>query len=287
VYRTEEPDASGKRKVGGYSPFGAKILAGLKSTGSAPFESRCIEVKLQKTTRKDIRFRDTPKMEQECAEVASMLYLWRLRFLTKSRDAFEALLDAAEDDLKDSEVDPRFIQIATPLHALIEDPELKKEFVASLERRTQTTRADKLDTFDGKLVRAVYEIIYDDGDGKVRQKRPYEVDEPIYDASISDIKNALTAEYPDLKDVYIGKKLGELGFTKAPLTKYSYNGQKNEKKNRSAVMFEPETLKKVFVNYGLSLPGDAVPTQPNLVELEPIPFMLEEHPEPERLNKRR
>jgi hypothetical protein len=287
VFRTGEPDAEGKRNPEPYSPFGAKFLAGLKSSGSAPFESRCIEVKLQKTTRKDIRFRDTPKMNQECAEVASMLYLWRLRFLSKSRDAFETKLDAAEDDLKKYEVDPRYIQIATPLYALIEDEALKKDFVESLEKRTQATRGDKLDSFDGKLVRTVYEIVYDDSDGKVRQKRPYEVDEPIYDATIVDIKNALIGEYPDLKDGYIGKKLGELGFSKAPLTKYSYNGKKNDKKNRSAVVFDPETLTKIFVNYGLPLPGEAVLTQPELVKIEDqVSYWRDEHPEPERRKKR-
>jgi hypothetical protein len=96
-------------------------------------------------------------MFADCAEVAEMLYLWRLRFLSKSRDEFETKLDAAEDDLKNHDVDPRYIQIATPLHALIEAEALRKEFADSLEKRTQTTRADKQDFFEGRLVKTVYD----------------------------------------------------------------------------------------------------------------------------------
>jgi putative DNA primase/helicase len=287
VYRTEEPDADGKRKVRSYSAFGAKYLAGLKATDSPALESRCFEVRLQKTERTDIPFRTSEKMKRDCAEVSSMLTLWRLRRLSRGKD-FEPLLDAAEADLKKYAVDPRDIQIATPLYALIEDEELKRDFADILEKRTQTTRSEKLDGFDGKIVKAVYDAIYDDTGEKAKPRRLFDVGEPIYEASTADIKESLSDDYPDLKDGYIGKKLTELGFTKAALNKRSYNGKPNEKRSRSAVVFDPDVLKKVFGNYGLPLAGDAVPTQPDLVEIEDqIPFMLDEHPEAERRKKGR
>jgi hypothetical protein len=284
VYRTGEPDANGKRKVEQYSAFGAKFLAGLKSSGSDALESRCFEVRLVKTTRTDITFRTSERMKKDCAEVASMLLLWRLRNLKKD---FETLLDAAEADLKKYACDPRDIQISTPLYALIEDEDLKKEFADSLEKRTQTTRAEKLDSFNGEIVRAVYDIIYDDSGEKVKLRRPYEVDEPIYEASTTDIVGRLIDKYSDLTDARIGHLLKELDFPKAKLTKNNYNGRKTEKKNRTAVVYEPEKLKKVFVNYGLPLPGEAS-TQMELVEMpDQVPFMVNEHPEPERMRKGR
>ena len=283
VFRTGEPDANGKRKNEEYSAFGAKILAGLQSSGSPAFESRCFEVRLVKTDRTDISFRTTQKMLADCAGVAEMLYLWRLRFLSRSRDEFEALLDAAEADLKKYAVDPRDVQIATPLYALIEDEELKRDFVESLERRTQLTRAEKLEGFDGKIVTAVYDLIFDDSGEKVKPRRAYEVGEPIYEASTADIAERLIAEHPDLRDWQTGKigaDLSRLGFSKAQLNKRKYNGIENEKRSRNAVVYEPEKLKKVFSDYGLPLPGDAVPTQPNLVKVEDqTPWTLDKHPE--------
>jgi hypothetical protein len=288
VYRTGEPDAEGKRKVEQYSAFGAKYLAGLKSSGSDALESRCFEVRLEKTKRTDITFRTSERMKRDCAEVASMLLLWRLRSLKKD---FETLLDAAEADLKKYACDPRDIQIATPLYALIEDEDLKKEFADSLEKRTQATRAERLDSFDGEIVRAVYDIIYDDSGEKVKPRRLYEVGEPIYEASTTDLVKCLSdlsEKYSDLTDARVGHLLKELNFPKGKLMKRSYNGERNEKKNRSAVVYKPDDLKKVFVNYGLPLPGEAVPTQEPLIEIEDqTRFWREDHPESERRKKGR
>ena len=110
-----EKGADGNFVVKLYDPFGCKIIAGLKLTASAAFESRAVRVSLQKTQRKDIPFRLSMRMLREAEELRNKLTLWRLRNLNCD---WETLLDAAEAELKAHAIEPRYIQIGIPLYAL-------------------------------------------------------------------------------------------------------------------------------------------------------------------------
>src|SRR5262249_46096414 len=52
-----------------FSPFGAKLIGGLKLSDSEAFESRCVAVQLRKTERKDIPFRLTNRMIADFADL--------------------------------------------------------------------------------------------------------------------------------------------------------------------------------------------------------------------------
>jgi len=114
-----EKGEDGQMTIRMFSAFGPKLIGGLKLSDSEAFESRCVSLKLQKTTRKDISFRMTARMLSDFAELRAKLYLWRLRNL--GRDMEEAL-DKAEEDLKKYQIEPRFVQISTPIYLFSATP---------------------------------------------------------------------------------------------------------------------------------------------------------------------
>ncbi|MDQ3254453.1 MAG: hypothetical protein M3R15_11190, partial [Acidobacteriota bacterium] len=92
-----EAKASGGYDIKTYDPFGAKIIASLKTGESQAFESRCIRVLMERTHRKDIKLRMSDAMLKDAESLRNKLTLWRLRNWHRN---FEVDLDRAEDELK-------------------------------------------------------------------------------------------------------------------------------------------------------------------------------------------
>src|SRR5262249_32630724 len=140
-----------------------KLIGGLKLSDSEAFESRCVQTQLQKTRRKDIKFRLTNRMINDFAELRAKLYLWRLRKLGRG---IEAEVGKTEKDLKNYQMEPRFIQIAIPIYGMIADERLKKDFAAMMEGRTDEAANEKRESFDGQIVTLIHGQLFDlDKDG--------------------------------------------------------------------------------------------------------------------------
>src|SRR5262249_10784382 len=159
-----EKGPDGQQTIRMFSPFGPKLIGGLKLSESEAFESRCVQVKLQKTGRKDIPFRITPRMLADFADLRAKLYLWRLRNLGAD---FEATLDKAESELKNYSIEPRYVQIAIPIYGMITDKKLKADFAAMLVGRTDDAKEEKKESLDGQIVCLVHSRLFNvDDDGK-------------------------------------------------------------------------------------------------------------------------
>jgi hypothetical protein len=153
-----EKGEDGQLTIRMFSPFGPKLIAGLKLSQSEAFESRCVPIELEKTTRKDIPFRLTERMLRDFADLRAKLYLWRIRNL--SRD-YEQALDDAEKELKNYSIEPRFIQIAIPVYGMITDEKLKADFAAMMEGRTDDAVKEKQESFDGLMVSTIHQLLFD------------------------------------------------------------------------------------------------------------------------------
>ncbi|MGH9755242.1 MAG: hypothetical protein ACREA2_20890 [Blastocatellia bacterium] len=251
-----EKGADGQQTIRMFSPFGPKLIGGLKLSESEAFESRCVAVKLQKTARKDIPFRMTARMLDDFADLRAKLYLWRLRNL--GRD-IEAALDQAEAELKNYRIEPRYIQIAIPIYGMIADEGLKKDFAAMMEGRTGDAEEDKKESFDGQIVALIHSRLFDvDDDGQARWKIKGDLPEleegkPCEGLRIDFLVDCLNEGVPEKKQIrketFSRYRLKPLGFKTRPLTKGGY-------RNSKSVVYCVGTFAEVFKNFSLPIPGD-------------------------------
>ncbi|MBL8189230.1 MAG: hypothetical protein JNK38_14575 [Acidobacteria bacterium] len=254
-----EKGADGQMTIKLFSPFGPKLIGGLKLSDSGAFESRCVQVELQKTLRKDISFRLTARMLQNFADLRAKLYLWRLRNWHKD---YEQAFDDAERELKNYSIEPRFIQIAIPVYGLITDASLKDDFARMLEGRTDDATSDKQESFDGQLAAIVHRLLFEVKDDETVVWKdfgnypPPEEGIPLELASIEQITATINDGLSEKKrhsDNWISRELGKLGFKrKLVKRRASIHYQK------SAVIFARDTFAKVFGNYFLPLPADFI-----------------------------
>jgi len=254
-----EKGPDGQQTVRMFSPFGPKLIGGLKLSDSEAFESRCVSVKLQKTSRRDIPFRMTDRMLRDFAELRAKLYLWRLRNLGND---LEEALDKAELELKGYKIEPRFVQIAIPIYGMIDDDVLKADFATMMESRTDDAKDDKKDSVDGQIVGLVHSRLFDVDDKgiaiwKVKGDLPELVeDEPSEGLRVDLFKDLINQDLPEKKKTdsrLCGKHIRSLGFKTKQLSKGTYKG-------RSAVIYSRDTFANVFGNYSLPVPGDFVST---------------------------
>lgn len=245
------------RQIEYFDPFGAKILASLKIFDSAAFESRCIRILMQKTKRNDIRFRLSIKMKREAEVLRNMLLLFRFR--NHQRD-FETELDLAEMELKSKNIEPRYVQIGTPLYAILTDNNLRQEFAAMLKSRDNADAEERLETFDGNLVSVMHQllcIVESENDTQIWRLKPNCVKgEPTQWLTVEAITNELNKEKPEkeqFKKEYVSKRLSKLELERKKIN------SRNENRDKKAVVFDPNRLGKLFENYGLPVPVELLP----------------------------
>ncbi|MCA1623909.1 MAG: DUF3854 domain-containing protein, partial [Acidobacteria bacterium] len=199
---------NGSRRIEHFDAFGAKILASLKTFDSAAFESRCIRVQMQKTTRNDIKFRLSKALKTEAETLRSKLVLWKLR--NYNRD-FEAALDEAETALKKANIEPRYVQIGIPLYTMLTDAKLKRDFAAMLKSRDDADAATRQQTFDGELVAIIHALVCEQDGETWRLKSAFADDEPCEMLSIKAITAALNKDLPEKehhKSNYVSREVG-------------------------------------------------------------------------------
>ena len=247
-----------------YDPFGPKIIASLKSTDSQAFESRCIKLNMQQTTRKDIPLRLSERLMRDAESIRNRLTLWRLRNWKKD---IEAAMEEAEIELKGQELMPRLIQISIPLYALLASDETKRQFIAMLKERDSDAAEERKSSFDGELVRAIHQCLFEiDDEGKAvwldTVDRENCIDgEPCEYLLISDIADLLNEDRGEqdkkLNNRWVGKRIRSLELQTREIT-----NRKSHSRKKSAVVFNRKWLAHLFNLYCPALPPDFHPANP-------------------------
>jgi hypothetical protein len=243
----------GQFKTEMFDPYCPKIIGSLKQSASNAFNSRCIEIQMERTTRNDIPLRLSRKHLQDSQNLRNKLTLWRLR---NFQNDFEAKLNRAETELQNCGIIPRSIQINIPLFALINDDVLKRDFINLLKGRDVVLAEEKRNSIDGELVQMLHHILFDvdeDGTAKWCIERPREnvLCEDLRIERIVSMMNHERKEKEQLNSRYIGKKLSGLGLRAAQILT-----RKSEYHKKSAVYFDSHRLGVIFRNYGLPIPLD-------------------------------
>jgi hypothetical protein len=250
----------GNFKTEMFDAFCPKIIGSLKQSASNAFNSRCIEIQMERTTRNDIPLRLSQKLLNDAQQIRNKLTLWRLRNFNQD---FEVKLDQAEQELRKAGIMPRSVQINIPLYALIEDKKLKDEFRHLLKGRDEVLNEEKQTTIEGEIVRAFHNILFKNGYDAITDEDTREaiwkIDPPVEakpceDLRIEKIVSMLNDSRKDkdhLNEKYIGKKVSGLGLRSAQILR-----RKSEFHKKSAVVFDTHRLKVIFNNYGLAVPLD-------------------------------
>lgn len=267
VLRTEMGGTGIEPRLENFDPFGAKILASLKTFDSAAFESRCIRILMQKTTRNEIRFRLSKTLKFEAEALRNKLALWRFR--NYNRD-FEQELDAAENALKNENLEPRYVQIGTPLYALINNESLKRDFAAMLKMRGDVDTEERRESLDGQLVSAIHELLVEsesdtNGFQVLRLKGECREGEQCRLLTVEAIANKLNKDKPEkdhLKKDLVGKCLRKLELERRKIN------VRNEDRGKSAVVFNAKRLGQLFKNYGLPTPDELSVNCPSYISSE-------------------
>lgn len=246
----------GNFKTEMFDAFCPKIIGSLKQSASNAFNSRCIEIQMERTIRNDIPLRLSQNLLNDAQRIRNKLTLWRLKNFNQD---YEAKLDQAESELRKAGIMPRSIQINIPLFALIEDKRLKAEFKELLKGRDEVLTAEKQSTIDGEIVRALHDVLFDveEMDGKEITK--WKIRRPLENQLCEDLRaekivlmlNDSRKDRDHLNEKYVGRKISSFGLHSKQIKKRA-----SDYYNKSAVIFDSHRLAVIFNNYGLPVPAD-------------------------------
>lgn len=251
------PTADGKYKTEMFDAFCPKIIGSLKQSASNAFNSRCIEIQMERTMRNDIPLRLSRKHFSDALGIRNKLTLWRMRNIQTD---FDGKLDQAERELRESGIMPRSIQINIPLFALINDDKLKREFISLLKGRDEILNDEKQRTFDGELIQTLHTILFDveesgaavwSGQGVKTQPADGELCEHLRIEKIVSMLNDGLNPKDHFNSRYIGKKISGFGLRSSQIL-----SRKSDYHKKSTIRFDAHRLKIIFKNYGLPVPGD-------------------------------
>jgi hypothetical protein len=152
------PTADGKYKTEMFDAFCPKIIGSLKQSASNAFNSRCIEIQMERTNRNDIPLRLSRNLLNDAQSIRNKLTLWRMRNINTD---FETKLDRAERELRQSGIIPRSIQINIPLYALINDEKLKQDFIKLLKGRDDVLAEEKSLSLDAEIVDNIHTLLFE------------------------------------------------------------------------------------------------------------------------------
>jgi Bifunctional DNA primase/polymerase, N-terminal/Primase C terminal 1 (PriCT-1) len=251
----------------GYSAFGPKLIGSLTYSGSRAFESRCHPIESIKTNRKDIKFRMSKEMLNDFAVIRAKLTLWKLH--NYHRD-FEQFLDQAERELRASDrIDPRYVQISIPLYGLIEDQQLKHDYIRSLEARSGSEAEERRDTNDGKLITIIHGLLFEtkkdeeSGGEKVYWRGEITPGDLVIGTGtkhlmVDDITSRFNLGLRKKKQTrsnIVSRWLGQIG-----LNRKKVNVSEKDR-DRSGVVYDPQKLAALFSDLNLPYPADFLSAQ--------------------------
>ena len=187
----------------------------------------------------------------DAQELRNKLILWRLRNIETD---FESKLDQAEQELRQSGIMPRSIQINIPLFALINDNNLKRDFIELLKGRDEVLNEEKRSSIDGELVQTLHTILFDiseqnEAEWRIEQPSENELCEDLRIEKIVSMLNDGRNSKDEFNNRYIGKKVHGLGLRSAQILR-----RKSDYHKKTAIYFDTNRLKVLFKNYGLPVP---------------------------------
>lgn len=231
--------------------YGPKIIGSLKASASTAFNSRCIPIPMERTTRNDIPLRVTPQMLRDAQAIRNKLTLYRLR---NYHIDLEARFDVAEKELKTENVLPRSIQLNTALFALIDDKDIKEQFTNLLRNRDDVLREEKENTLDGQIVQAIHTILFtiDEpraGHVEVTLSISLPIDGEICEhLRLEKLLSMVNSDRPNKNEIssqWFGKQISGLGLrTKKILRRNS------DHRTQKAIVFDLERLSLLFRLHG-------------------------------------
>lgn len=239
-----------------FDPYCPKIIGSLKQAQSQAFNSRCIPVQMERTTRNDIPLRLTPKMLRDAQELQNKLTLYRLRHYS---DDLENRLFEAERILKENSLINRTAQVNIPLFAIIEDEETRAEYIALLKGHDKTLISQKQQTIDGEIVDLIHTILFKQDENGIRWNERNIDSAPaqgkVCEALTTErLHGAINAKrQKEIEIRYFGRLLGVGGLqldTEKILRRSSDHYEKR------AIIFDYERLGYLFQMYDLPVPDD-------------------------------
>jgi DNA polymerase-1 len=216
---------------------------------------------MQETTRDDIELIVSDETELLAETLRNKLTLWRLRNLDMD---IKTRIKSAQEELKKYPFKKRLVEIALPLFALLEDEEIKAEFITSLQSRTKSAVTEKSNTTDGHLVEIIWNLIYekkfadektDDFEVGLREYDKSMVhsvegkpDERLRVGIITEKFNDGVLERFQKDEVYVGRLLSKLELKTDRISRRA----SGEFYQNRAVIFDSSRLQKLFLNFNLT-----------------------------------
>jgi hypothetical protein len=237
-----------------FDPFCPKIIGSLKKSNSNAFNSRCIEVEMERTTRNDIPLSLSFRMLKDAAELRNKLTLYRLRNLNND---YEARRDIAEARLKTTGITSRAIQVNCPLFALIDSEEIKTEFIKLLQGRDAVLAEEKALSLDGEIVDKIHTLLFetDERETVLNPKNFTELpaqDEVCEQLTVERLLGMMNADRPkEIAPQSFGKMVFGLGLKTKKIVKRS-----SEHRTKKAIVFDAERLGYLFQIHSLPVSAD-------------------------------
>ncbi len=241
--------SDGNFKTELFDPFCPKIIGSLKQSASNAFNSRCVEIEMERTTRNDIPLRLSHKLLSDAQIIRNKLTLWRLRNIQTD---FEVRLDQAEEELRKAGIMPRLIQINIPLFALIEIEETKGEFINLLKGRDEVLAEEKALSLDGEIIDKIHTLLFEtDEKETVLNEKNFSAlpadDEICEELRIERLLGMMNANRPkEISAQSFGKMIIGLGLKTKKIVKRS-----SEHRLKKAIVFDAERLGYLFRIYNL------------------------------------
>ncbi len=242
--------SDGSFKTELFDPFCPKIIGSLKKSNSNAFNTRCIEIEMERTTRNDIPLSLSFQMLKDASGLRNKLTLYRLRNYGKD---FELSRNNAEAELKRTGISGRSIQVNCPLFALIESEEIKKDFITLLKGRDAVLAEEKGLSLDGEIVDKIHTLLFDtDEDETVLNPKNFpnlpaqgEICEQL---TVERLLGMINTNRPkkEISSQSFGKMIFGLGLKTQKITK-----RNSEHRLKKAIIFDAERLGYLFRIYNL------------------------------------
>jgi len=177
--------AANKLEPTSFEVFGPKLIASRHEFKDKALESRCITEVMDNKIGRDIPL-DLPKtFWDEATQIRNQLLMWRFRKWGQ--------IELIENNLRGL-VEPRLAQIMTPLMSVIDDQDIKDEFVEFMKTRNQQLIEDRGESLDGKVAQAVCDLWEDESIDVIRVKQIADATNNMLDNPKFEIKSRKTGE---------------------------------------------------------------------------------------------
>lgn len=159
-------EGQGSYDVRNYDVYGPKIVATRESFNDQALESRFIVEEMgQRELRKDIPLSLESEFYEHAGKLRNKLLRWRLDNIFKP---------ISKSGNMESNIQPRLRQIASPLLRLIQDEQIKKDFLRLMKSQHSRLKKNRQTNLSGKVLKALLKLI-DEGYSRMKVKKIAEI----------------------------------------------------------------------------------------------------------------